>query len=203
MEDQNFGIKEISSKLESKHLLILLFFAGIFVFAVGIGLVFFRSQNAEDDIKIISQTNDVTEAGEIYVHVDGAVSKPGLYKLKPDARVNDAVSVAGGFSDDAQVQFVNLALKVSDGQKVYIPKLGESVKGVSAIAGDGAGVEAGGLVNINSASSAALESLPGIGPVTAGKIINGRPYSSVEELLSRKIVGRSTFEKIKALVAIH
>ena len=135
------------------------------------------------------------------VHVDGAVLKPGVYELSESARVSDAVSASGGLSDSADMTKVNLAAKVSDGQKIYVPKIGESdVKGVGV--GD-AGSGSTGLININTASESQLDTLPGIGPVTAQKIIASRPYSTPEELLTKKAVGQSVYEKIKDLVTVY
>ncbi|MBI2420982.1 MAG: helix-hairpin-helix domain-containing protein, partial [Candidatus Levybacteria bacterium] len=88
---------------------------------------------------------------------------------------------------------INLASKVTDGMKIYIPRVGESLSsGVNTTISSGSS-----LVGINSAGQAELEALPGIGPVTAGKIIAGRPYSSIDDLVAKKAVSQSVFEKIK------
>lgn len=174
-----------------------LLFLGIFILAIGAGLFLFKGTNKQDDIKIITAGGDMPS--EIVVHIDGAVNKPGVYKLPTDSRVNDAVGAAGGFSGEANISVVNLASKLNDGQKILVPKTGEEVKGVSA----STAADAGGVINVNSASQASLESLPGIGPVTAAKIINGRPYSSQDELLSRKVITKSVYEKIKDLISVY
>jgi len=173
---------------------------GLLLLAIGAGQFLFRGSTPNDDIKIIPATSSQV-AGQIIVHVDGAVVKPGIYNLSSDSRVNDAVEAAGGFSTGADRSKVNLAAKIADGQKVYVPKVGESMAGTKSIT-SATGSESSGLVSINSASQSELEGLPAIGPVTAGKIINGRPYSQVDDLLSKKIVGKSTFEKIKELVSL-
>lgn len=174
-------------------------FLGLFVLALGAGLYFFRGNSSPEDIKIISGASPSSaQAQAIVVDVGGAVNSPGLYKLSTDARVADAVSAAGGLSNDVDSKQVNLAAKVNDGQKVYIQKVGESAgSGVSTTTGQVAGVSTGGLVNINSASSAELDTLPGIGPATASKIIASRPYSSLNDLVLKKAVSSSVFEKIK------
>ncbi|KKR50738.1 MAG: Competence protein ComEA helix-hairpin-helix repeat protein [Candidatus Curtissbacteria bacterium GW2011_GWA1_40_16] len=172
---------------------------GLFVLALGAGLYFFKSNSTPEDIKIISAASPSgAQAQEIVVDVGGAVNLPGLYKLSGDARVANAISAAGGLSNDADSKQVNLAAKIVDGQKVYVAKIGESVSqstgtSVSQIAG----ASIGGLVNINSASAAELDTLPGIGPVTANKIIASRPYSSLNDLVFKKAVSSSVFSKIK------
>lgn len=144
----------------------------------------------------------------IQVDVSGAVNNPGVYSLPEGSRVEDAVRAAGSVSLDANQEYVskslNLAQKISDGSKIYIPSEGELapvgagqggvVSGASTIAGP---------ININTGTQAELESLPGIGPVTASKIINSRPYSSVEDLLNQKVVGKAVFEKIKDSIVVH
>ena len=174
-----------------------LFFGGLFLLAVGSGIFLFRNSKSSDDIQIISEDSDNQSAAKIVVHVDGAVAKPGVYELSAGARVSDAVSAAGNLAKDADMAKVNLAAKVSDGQKIYVPKIGEqSAGGSQSTAGDSTSA----LVNINTASENQLDTLPGVGPVTAQKIIASRPYSSPEELLTKKAVGQSVYEKIRDLI---
>ena len=141
------------------------------------------------------------EAGEekkldIVVDIEGAVMSPGVYKVSADSRIVDVLAEAGGISEDANRDWVekniNLAKKASDGLKIYIPRIGEEVLSISQNS-----AQAGAVININTASASDLESLPAVGPVTAQKIIDGRPYSQIGELIDRKIVGAATFEKIK------
>ena|SRR3989344_3626673 len=174
------------------------FFAGLFLLALGAGLFLFRGTTSDKDIEIISAT-DSESAGEIIVHVDGAVTRPGVYKLKADSRVNDAINAAGGLSGSADQSKINLAAKITDGQKIYVPKIGESttsIKGSTSTTGTTSEV-----INVNTASESELDKLPGVGPVTAAKIIASRPYSSLEELLTKKAVSSSVYEKIKGLIA--
>lgn len=181
-----------------------LFFCGLFLLAVGGGLFFFKTSTSNDDIKIISASPSQTgQGGDIVVHVDGAVAKPGVYRLGSGARVVEAIAAAGGLSREAERKNINLAAKVSDGQKIYVPAVGESAS--QSVGGSGsqiAGVSEG-LININSASEAQLDTLAGVGPVTVQKIIASRPYSSLEELLSRKVVSSSVFEKIKDKITVY
>ena len=177
------------------------FFLGLFLMALGAGLFLFKGGKSQD-IQIIPATSDLA-AGEITVHVDGAVARSGVYKLKAKARVNDAIAAAGGLSSQADSAKINLAAKVSDGQKVDIPAVGESVSpaDAKALAGkQSVGGSVSQLVNINTASASELDKLPGIGPVTTQKIIASRPYSDSRDLLTKKVVNMSTYEKIKDLI---
>jgi len=176
-----------------------LLFVGLFMLAFGAGMFLLKGSQSEDDIKIISSEESASsEAGEIVVHVDGAVNAPGVYKLPADSRVNDLLAMAGGLTEDANTDSLNLAAKLSDGQKVYLPRIGES-----APSGQVAGETSSGLINVNTASESQLDTLPSVGPVTAGKIIASRPYSSPEELLSKKAVGSATYNKIKDLITVY
>lgn len=145
---------------------------------------------------------------EISVDVSGAVVKPGVYKLKQGARVEDAIQAAGGFAPDSNGEYIskylNMALKLTDGSKIYVPYVGDptSPTGYAAPAPQSS-TSVVGKVNINTASQAEIEALPGIGPVTTSKIISERPYRSVDELLNKKIVSKAVFEKIKDSVVIY
>ena len=182
-----------------------LFFGGLFVLALGTGLFFFKSQNSSSDIQIIATTESTekntenTDKREVVVHVDGAVFKPGVYKLATNSRVDDAVKIAGGLTADADGSKINLAAKLADGQKIYIPKVGEQL-GSSVVSSSVIVQDTSGLININSDSQGRLKELPGVGPVTAQKIITARPYSSLDDLLTKKAVNKSTYEKIKDLI---
>ena len=130
------------------------------------------------------------------VDVQGAVNKPGVVRLPGGSRIEDAISAAGGLSEEADQEYIrrqmNLAAKVVDGTKIYLPYQGESNQS-----------NVSNVVNLNTASQKELESLPGIGPVTAEKIIAGRPYGTIEELMERKIIGKAVFEKIKERISVY
>lgn len=147
----------------------------------------------------------------IVVDVEGAVLKPGIHELPGDSRVQDALIAAGGMSEKADrvkvAQSMNLAAKVIDGGKIYIPFVGETSSATSLVSGtenstNTLGVSTG-IININTASETELDTLSGVGPSTARKIISARPYGSVDELLSKKAVGKSVFEKIKDKVSAN
>lgn len=152
---------------------------------------------------------------EVKVDIAGAVNNPGVFSLAKESRVEDAIKLAGGFSENVSKEYVskrlNLSQKISDGFKIYIPFEGDPSSG-SAGSGQGVGgivagaetsVSATGKIGINSADQATLESLPGVGPVTAKKIIDGRPYASLEELLSKKSVSKAVYTKIIEMVDLN
>ena len=153
---------------------------------------------------------EATAEPELVVDVGGAVERPGLYHLRPGSRVGDAIAAAGGYSVAVDLEAaglrLNLAERLADGTKVHVPRRGEQATSDGRSpqpAPNGGG--SGGLIDVNAASQGELETLPGIGPVTAGKIITARqeaPFESVDELLARRVVGPATFEKIRSLVTV-
>ena len=159
-----------------------------------------------DDNKI-EILNSETENKEAIIEISGAVEKPGVYKLNTGNRIEDALIASGGLSANADRDWVaktiNRAAKLTDGQKIYIPeKSSTSNSSKAGISGDVQGISSG-LININNASQKLLEELPGIGPVTAQKIIDNRPYSAVEELITRKILKQKVYEDIKNKLSIY
>lgn len=147
----------------------------------------------------------VQPKSEIKVNISGAIQNPGVYSLNSTDRVEDVIKMSGGFSEDVNQEYIskvlNLSQKISDGMKIYIPFDGES-QYVQSLVGQVAGATTT-KVGLNTSSSKELEDLPGIGPVTAGKIIGSRPYNDVNDLLIKKAVSKSVFEKIKDQVDLH
>ena len=208
METQELVAKY--SPLVKKHWLPLsLGILGMIFFAYGlIGLLTANKAGSEDIIFEASPTgSSQIEAKTILVDIEGAVVKPGVYKLPQDSRIQDALVAAGGLSATADRGHVaknfNLAIKLTDGTKIYVPFIGEAVSGASALSASSEGVVVGVLVNLNNSSQSQLEALPGIGPATAQKIISGRPYSSLNELLDKKIVGAKVFGQIKEKISVY
>lgn len=187
---------------------------GLMFFIYGL-IVLLASSKASEDV-VFEPATEVKSASakqSIIVDVAGAVVKPGVYHLSSEARLQDALIAAGGLSGNADRAWVakslNLAAKLQDAAKIYIPTMSESSKGDTGDRGAIGGLGSTGIVNsnqqmnVNTASQSQLESLSGVGPVTAQKIIDGRPYSSIDELLSKKIVGKSVFGKIKDKIAVY
>lgn len=144
------------------------------------------------------QEGEGSASTAIYVHILGEVRQPGLYELRDGDRAVDAVAAAGGFTEAADAAGLNLARFVSDGEQIIVPAIGE------APAAGGGGVP--GKVNLNTADAALLDTLPGVGPATAAKIIawreqNGR-FESIEDLLDVGGIGEAKFESLRALVTV-
>ncbi len=141
----------------------------------------------------------------IEVYITGAVARPGVYSLPPDARVEDAVSAAGGLTGEADAAAINLAQPLRDGDHVHIPAQGEEAVTVSdrvpRAAEEGAEVQF--PVDVNTAPAEALEAIPGIGPAMAARIIEGRPYGAVDDLLRVRGIGPTTLEKIRPYVTVE
>ena len=145
-----------------------------------------------------------SEARKLMVHVVGAVRNPGLYELEEGSRVDDAIAKAGGVKGRAALELVNLASPVADGQQVLVPGAGDGGGGAAAGAGATAAGGAGGRVHLNSATLEELDTLPGIGPVTAQKILDYREengaFGSVDELDAVPGIGPARMEQLRDLV---
>ncbi len=152
----------------------------------------------------------VTEAALMYVQVAGAVRRPGVYQVPPDARAFQAVMQAGGFSEEADQEAVPLAARLSDGCRLYIPRQGETVVGpaltTDPAAGGSGGTAATGPVSLNSATLKELDSLPGIGPALAQQVVSYReahgPFTSVDQLSEVPGIGPSKLEQLRPLVGL-
>jgi competence protein ComEA len=145
-------------------------------------------------------------AAAVVVHVAGAVSRPGVVALPVGSRVIDALEAAGGGLPIADLDRLNLAAKVVDGEQVLVPRIGEAISAVpGAVVGDPS-VTTGGLLNVNTATSAQLEELPGIGPVLAGAIIDERErrggFRSVNELRDVRGIGEKRFADLRERVTV-
>lgn len=182
---------------------ILLCLVGI-VLILG-GLFLSRPQpTSKSEVTSKSYLNPQTS--QLKIDISGAITSPGVYEAKEGDRIVDAINLAGGLSPEANLELIskslNLSIKLVDGLKIYIPyKSDTQVAGVSqnTSVDDNTSRSA---ISINSSSQKDLESLPGIGPVTAVKIIDNRPYQSVEDLLNKKVIGRSVYDKIKGQISL-
>lgn len=144
----------------------------------------------------------------VWVHVAGAVHRPGVYELAPQARVFEALEAAGGAREDAALDSINLAQTLVDGSQIYVPVVGETLDPVqtSGTSTSGQVAQVPALVNLNTASQADLEALPRIGPATAQKIIEYRqshgPFTSLEDLLAIPGIGEKTLENLRDRVTL-
>src|SRR3989344_5475993 len=198
--------EELLLLVEKHKYFILLALLGVFFICTGIFLTrgeFF----SKPKIEILQGDALGTNTSKIMVEISGAVEKPGVYEFNSDARVDNLLVQAGGLSESADRAWVekniNRAAVLKDGQKVYKPRKGETtVYGLQSTATDKNAVVSSqstvsSLININTASLKELDSLEGIGAVRAQKIIDNRPYTTIDELVSKKILPKSVFEKIK------
>jgi competence protein ComEA len=152
---------------------------------------------------------------ELVVDVQGAVVRPGVLHLPAGSRIGDAIAAAGGFGPrvaaDRVGRELNLAALLRDGDQVVVPSRDDSTQPSGAGGPSGAGASsrpgtAAGPIDLNRATVSELDALPGIGPVTANKIVaarDERPFASVDELRSRKILGAATFDKLKDLLVVR
>jgi competence protein ComEA len=142
----------------------------------------------------------------VLVDVAGWVRRPGVYRLPAGARVIDAIEAAGGARPGAELQALNLAAPLVDGTQILVPRPGETPPLPAPPAVAGSGAVPGALVNVNTATAAELETLPGIGEVTAQAIIDHRtehgPFASVDQLLDVTGIGDVTLENIRDLVTV-
>jgi competence protein ComEA len=147
--------------------------------------------------------------GPVRVDIAGAVKTPGVYTLPRGSLVSDAIAAAGGPAADADLDRLNKALSLQDGAQIYVPRIAQPMPApinspTPSPATRGGQVSIGGkLVDLNTASMDELDTLPGVGPATAQRIIEGRPYGAVEDLLRVKGIGQATFDKLKDLVTVR
>ena len=174
---------------------------------IGSGVFWMRSGGIkETEVQIVGgqELGSSSRSGELVIDVSGEVIRPGVYKLSSGARVEEALAAAGGITSDADINYIekylNRAMRLLDGQKIYIPQSG----GGPAIAGQENNklFAENNLVSINKGTQVELEGLPEIGSKTAAKIISNRPYQSILELLSKKIVGQKVYEQIKDQISV-
>ena len=154
------------------------------------------------------------DAPEIVVYVSGAVQYPGMYSLPSGCRVGDALEAAGGITSKADASRLNLAARLDDGEQVQVPEKIRQAQGQESgssldnavSSGPATGEPSGASVNINTATLEELDTLPGIGPATARKIIEYReangPFQALEEIMNVPGIGPATFERIKDSITL-
>lgn len=211
MDEEGDLLDRIKSSMRRNLLAVIMGAVGLALFGFGVVQYFApqRSPSIEFDAgrQVLAEA---TLSAVIKVDISGHVVSAGVYKLPADARIEDALRAARGLLETADTVYVsrnlNLAQKLRDGSKVYIPGLAEpkpqsssavSLQSNSSSVSDGQNRE---KIHINSASFEELDSLPGVGKVTADKITSGRPYDDISQLVIKKIVSQSVYDKIKDLI---
>lgn len=198
---------------------------GITVVVILGAILFTFAPNKNDQLHIMSTeeqkansegsySDSLTEAAPertIFVHVAGSVSAPGLYELQEGARVNDAIKIAGWFTDEADQTSLNLARTLTDGEQLFVPsKTGESssvAPNASISFGSNSNTsETAPKINVNRASEDDLQSIPGVGPSLAAKIIKDResngPFASVDDLTRVTGIGEKKLESMREFITI-
>jgi competence protein ComEA len=218
-------------KLSKQHLLIL--FALILSLGVGCYIYFFQKNSIQKPASLVITSSSNSSAlvenklENIIVDIGGAVNNPGVYQVAPTSRLSDVLKLAGGLNSDASGKWLsrnlNLAQKLSDSEKIYIPFAWEVENAQDVILLESTSSEnyhspnndkltqdssndtekklaTSGYLNVNQASQEELEELPGIGPAYAVKIIENRPFGSREELLTKTSIPESTIKKFENLI---
>ena len=184
--------REFAAVSDRVNQIIIVALAG--VLAAGIVWFAFDRQSGPPALEI--DLPSATESGPIEVYITGAIAEPGVYEMKDGDRVIDVLFEAGGHTDDADLEAINLAVRLHDEDQIVVPRFGQTVSTVSGT------VSA--KININTASAGELDALPGIGEVYSQQIVVSRetngPYVSSEELVERQVIPRSTYERIRDLI---
>ncbi|MGL4484945.1 MAG: helix-hairpin-helix domain-containing protein [Anaerovoracaceae bacterium] len=205
-EKSNFSIKEFigeNKAIVTKVIVITI----IAAFALG---VFFYEGQKEQKLKVskaaaVESVEKEKEIESVIVDISGAVNMPAVIELPVGSRVEDAIVAAGGLKKSADISNINRAATVEDGEKILIPKKAENNENASETSNDSSGI-VGGKVNINLASESELQTLTGVGPVTAAKIIDYRNtvsrFKKIDDLKQVSGIGDKTFENLKPYISI-
>lgn len=186
----------------------------LIIFAIFLGAGYYISKPSKEfnSKEVFNETTSVEskENKEITVYINGEVKNPGVYKIKNDSRIEELVKMSGGFTESADRFKLNLAKKLRDEDYIYVDKKVEGqVNAVSNSTQSSAGTSSaqGGKININSASKEELKTIPGIGDVTAQKIIEYREkngnFSTVEDLKKIDRIGEKTLDKMKDKIDVR
>lgn len=183
-------------------------------------------ETTEEIDTLETETNNTkeekTSENKIIIYITGAIKKEGVYELKENSRISDAIEIAGGLTENANIENINLAYTLEDGVKIHIPTKEESKNSqeTTYINKNTEGIETTNIeksnsnlanttkekVNINTATQTQLETLPGIGPSTAQKVINYRKengkYKTIEDIKKVSGIGESKYNKIKELIKV-
>jgi len=195
----------------------------VIVIVIGGGMVLYKNINSEDNI-IINRASDITENNpaiqkeipSVIIHIAGAVKTPGVYQLKSTSRIVDAVKIAGGENEEANLDLINLAALLKDGQKIIVPyktysETGEKINAntynnaTSIYSSSSASISA--KININTDNANILQTLPGIGPVLSERIIEYRNqnglFGVIDDIKNVSGIAEKKFEGIKELICVQ
>lgn len=209
-------IKTFQPILKKYRSELVLIIAAVLI-AIISSLIYISGTNEAVDEQVITTNKTISLNKKIFVDVGGCVIAPGVYEATFGARLNDLINLAKGLSDNCDREFFNrnfnLAKIVSDQEKIYAPSSWETGSGIffekqrpleylEPVNDVGSQETSSGnnLIDINLATLEEIETLPGVGKVIGQKIIDNRPYNSVEDLLKNKIVNQGVYEKIKSLI---
>lgn len=189
-------------------LVVFLAVAAVAALSGGIAIVVVQNRSSGDAVEIVLPTH--TPTPELKVYVSGSVASPGVYALMPGDRVVDALEAAGGPSEDADLECVNLALRVEDQGRYHVPTAEDGCKpvldGLATEQSTGEPQISGGLIDLNTASVDELKELPGIGAVKAQAIVDHRelngPFTNIQQAMDVKGIGPATFNGMKDLVTV-
>lgn len=195
--------------LEHKQLIIR---CGICLLVLIVCIAVYFSGHSADEEEVTLPENTQQQAEEtlpeeVVVDISGAVISGRVVTLEAGSRVEDAIRAAGGLADDADLSGINRAAQLTDGQKIYIPTFEETQAGITYQAdSQSENVRTDGLININTADEELLQTLSGIGPVTAEKIVSYRTtygaFSSIDDLKEVNGIGDKTFDQIRDYITV-
>jgi len=206
---------------ENKEKIIIAIIGVILVISL---VIYFLDKDEEEYIDVNNEIANLTEEEvieeieeeyeEIILHIIGAVKNPGIVKIKEGSRIVDVIEAAGGITEDADTSKINLAYVVEDGQKIFVPsitdEITEETEYVTSESGDNIIIDNNEgenvMVNINKATQTELETLPGIGPAMALRIIEHREengnFENIEDIKNVKGIGDAKFENIKNNICV-
>lgn len=170
------------------------------------GIIDNKEKSLDENTKELEIEKAPEESEEIMVHISGAVNNPGILKLNSSKRVVDALDLAGGARDDADLDRVNLAARLHDEEKIYIPKVGEVQENMTTLVSSPSSSGPASKININSADLSELTKIPGVGEKTAQKILDYRAnnsFSSIEDIKNVPGIGDKKFESMKDYISTY
>ena len=170
------------------------------------GIIDNKEKSLDENTKELEIEKAPEESEEIMVHISGAVNSPGILRLDSSKRVVDALDLAGGARDDADLDRVNLAAKLHDEEKIYIPKVGEVQENMTTLVSSPSSSGPASKININSADLSELTKIPGVGEKTAQKILDYRAnnsFSSIEDIKNVPGIGDKKFESMKDYISTY